>query len=162
MWTVGIKLYCLLMSGFSKLSDRVPFTIHSCFLNLLGSHTAQYFSRKNLQQSVSFTKCMHEKWYREWWLEISLALSLAVGRRWSHFQSKHDARLWGCVPVHFFMPFTHKLPSVSFTRMYVIDYVAWVPTAGWTLAVGWTGTSWALDHLESSMELDYCLHFSPY
>ncbi len=32
----------------------------------------------------------------------------------------------GCVP--FFMPFTRKLPSVLFTRMYVIDYIVWVPT----------------------------------
>ncbi len=33
----------------------------------------------------------------------------------------------------FFMPFTRKLPSISFTRMYVIDYVTWVTTTGGTL-----------------------------
>ncbi len=41
-----------------------------------------------------------------------------------------------------FMPFTRKFPSVSFPQMYIIDYVAWVPTTGRrTLAMGWTGTS---------------------
>lgn len=100
MWTVGIKLYCLLMSGFSKFSDHCSFhTTQFFFFNLLGSHIAQYFIRKNLQQCVLFTKCMHE-------IDTENDLSLAVDRLWCHFQSKHAARLWGCVPVNFFMPFT--------------------------------------------------------
>ncbi len=62
----------------------------------------------------------------------------------------------------FFMPFTRKLPSVSSFWMYVIDYVARVPTSGRILGMGCTGKSHTLDHLEYTMELIYCLYFLPY
>ncbi len=60
----------------------------------------------------------------------------------------------------FFMPFTHKFPSVSFTRMYIIDYVAWVPTTGrWTrvqVAESERPKPWI--HLESAMEVVHCFY----
>ncbi len=36
----------------------------------------------------------------------------------------------------FVMPFTRKFPSVLFIQMYVIDYVARVPTSTGTFAMG--------------------------